>query len=272
LEAVSTTAQWTAAARALESERPDRIFEDPWARTVAADTGFPLLERYAGAGTAPFVVVRTKFIDEAIADGVGTRGLRQVAMIAAGMDSRAARLPWPSGTVLYELDRPGLLDTKRELLPSGRFIPRCERRTVPVDLGADWLPAAEAAGLDPTLPTLWIAEGLFFFLPESVVVKVLTTLREASAPGSLLIGDFVSASALTNPMAQGFLKMLADDGSAWLFGTDEPEAFLEKTGWHARTMKQPGEEGANFGRWTFAVPPREMVSAPRSFLFIAEVA
>ncbi len=271
MEAVSTTAQWTAAARALESERPDHIFDDPWARTVAADTGFPLLERYAGAGTGPFVVVRTKFMDEAIGEAVTVRGLRQVAMIAAGMDTRAARLSWPDGTVLYELDRPALLDAKRELLAQHGFVPRCERRTVGVDLATDWLQAAEAAGLDTDRPTLWVAEGLFFFLPEPVVVNLLTTLRKASTPGSLLIGDFVSASALTNPLAQGFLKMLAEDGSAWQFGTDEPEAFLEKTGWRAVTVKQPGEEGANFDRWPYPVPPREMLAAPRSFLFCAEV-
>jgi methyltransferase (TIGR00027 family) len=272
VEAVSTTAQWTAAARALESERSDRVFHDPWARMVAADRGFELLDRYAGAGTAAFIVVRTRFIDDAIAETIADSDIRQVALIAAGMDTRAARLPWPDGVVLYELDRPGLLAAKETLLPRDSFVPGCDRRTVAVDLAADWLRAAQDAGLDPTQPTLWIAEGLLFFLPEPAVRRLLGTLRAASAPGSVLIGDFVSASALTNPMARNFMRTLAEDGSGWQFGTDEPEEYLRETGWRPVDIKQPGEDRANFGRWPYAVPPRALTAAPRSFLFRAEAA
>src|SRR4051794_27129394 len=108
MEAVSYTAQWTAAARALETERTDRLFEDPFARRLAGEVGFTLLDRYAGAGTVPFLAVRTKYLDGvAVQTAQRTSGC-QVVLVAAGMDARAWRLDWPKGTVLYELDRPAL--------------------------------------------------------------------------------------------------------------------------------------------------------------------
>lgn len=273
MEPVSRTAQWTAAARALESEREDRIFDDPLARAVAGDTGFTLLERYRGSAVAPFVLVRTRYMDEAITRTVEDRGIRQVVSVAAGMDMRAVRLPWPDGVTLYELDRPALLDTKAALLAEHGVSTEAGpvRTAVPVDLAGEWQDDLRAAGFDPRQRTLWVAEGLFFFLPEEVVRGLLGTLRDLSAPGSVLIGDMTSRSTLTNPLAKGFMKILAEDGNPWLFGTDEPEEFLPACGWVVQDLKQPGEEGADFGRWPHPVPPRSLSGAPRSFLFTAEV-
>lgn len=272
MEAVSRTAQWTAAARAIESEREDRLFHDRWARTVAGETGFALLDRYQGAGIVPFVTVRTKYMDEAVLHTVRTRGIRQVAFMAAGMDTRPERLDWPEGTTVFELDHPALLEAKAELLAPEDYRPRCDRRTVPVDLTADWRSAASEAGLDSTKPTLWVAEGLFFFLEESAVRGLLAAMLESSAAASMLVGDFVGAANLTNPLAGAFLGALKDDGNPWLFGTDEPEAFLRENGWTPLEVRQPGEDGAGFGRWQYPVPPRDRANVPRSFLFTAEVA
>lgn len=270
MEAVAYTAQWTAAARALESERPDAIFTDPWARALAGEKGFALLDRYAGAGTIPFIAVRTRFMDNAIFATVKERDLRQVVLVAAGMDTRAGRLSWPDDTVLYELDHPELLAAKSQILPPEAYVPLCQRRIVPVDLTVDWVPAARAAGLEFGRPTLWVAEGLFFFLPADAVRGLLTVIRDLSGPGSVLIGDFVGAAALSNPLARAFLQVLAEDGNPWQFGTDDPEVFLRDVGWHVLDLKQPGQEGAEFGRWPYPVPPPVMTSAPRSFLFTAE--
>lgn len=162
MEAVSHTAQWTAAARALESDREDSLFSDRFARELAGDVGFELLERYAGAGTVPFLAIRTRFLDEAITTAISERGIRQVVFVAAGMDTRYLRLTWPEGTTLFELDRPALFEAKAELLPADPAS-GCHRRTVGVDLAGDWEESARAAGLDPRLPTLWMAEGLFFY-------------------------------------------------------------------------------------------------------------
>ncbi|MGI5471835.1 SAM-dependent methyltransferase [Streptomyces sp. CA-132043] len=271
MEAVSRTAQWTAAARALETEREDRLFADPYARTVADDIGFELLERYAGAGTVPFLAIRTTYLDRAISRAVTDKGIQQVVFLAAGMDTRFYRLEWPAGVTVYELDRPALLDAKAAMLagepaPAGR-----ERRTVAVDLTQDWTGPLKEAGWRSELPTLWVVEGLLFFLPEAAVRTLITTLAGQSAPGSVLLGDVISRAALQNPLSRPFLRALEEDGNPWLFGTEEPERLLAECGWAAREVKQPGEDGADFGRWPYSVTPREVPRVPRSFLFTCDL-
>lgn len=272
MEAVSCTAQWTAAARAVENDRDDRLFADPYARTLAGDTGFRLLKRYAGAGTMPFLAIRTKYLDEAALRTITKEPARQVVFVAAGMDARAWRLSWPDGTVVYELDRPALLAAKRRLLAEHAREPGCVRRPVGVDLARDWAGSLIEAGFDPAEPTLWVMEGLLFFLPEDAVRGLLSTLHRLSGPGSVLAGDMASRASLTNPLARRFLSTLREDGAPWQFGSDEPEEFLRSCGWRVRELRQPGEDGASFGRWPYPVAPRAMRNVPRSFLFTAEPA
>ncbi|MER5640238.1 SAM-dependent methyltransferase [Kitasatospora sp. NPDC002227] len=271
MEAVSRTAQWTAAARALESERESPLFVDPYARTVAAGIGFELLERYAGAGTVEFLAVRTTYLDRAIAEAVTGQGLRQVVFVAAGMDTRPFRLTWPEGVSVFELDRPALLAAKAELLEGAELPAGVTRTPVAVDLAGEWIGSLVEAGWQAEVPTLWVVEGLFFFLPEDAVRRLLATVCERTARGSVLLGDVASRASLQNPLARPFLNALKEDDSAWLFGTDEPEQFLAECGWDVREVKQPGEEGAEFGRWPFQVVPREVPRVPRSFLFTLDV-
>ncbi|MFD6880520.1 MULTISPECIES: class I SAM-dependent methyltransferase [unclassified Streptomyces] len=271
MEAVSRTAQWTAAARALETDREDRLFADPYARTVADTIGFELLERYAGAGTVPFLAIRTTYLDRAIVRAVEEHGIRQVVFLAAGMDTRFYRLPWPDGVTVYELDRPALLDAKADMLagepdPAGRT-----RVTVPVDLTQDWTGPLAEAGWHAGEPVLWIVEGLLFFLPEDAVRNLISTLAGHSAPGSVLLGDVISKSALNNPLSRPFLNSLKEDGNPWLFGTETPEQLLAECGWAVREVRQPGEPGADFGRWPYPVPARAVPRVPRSFLFTCDL-
>ncbi|KJK55557.1 class I SAM-dependent methyltransferase [Saccharothrix sp. ST-888] len=273
MEAVSRTAQWTAAARALESERADALFVDPYARTVAADTGFKLLDRYAGAGTVEFLAIRTTYLDRAIRRAVGEQGIRQVVFLATGMDTRPYRLPWPEGVTVFELDRPALLEAKAQLLeeadaelPAG-----VTRHPIAVDLAGEWSDSLRAAGWQERTPTLWVVEGLLFFLPEDAVRRLLTTVASLSAPGTVLLGDFASRVSLINPMARPFLSALKEDGNPWLFGTDHPETFLTECGWQPREVRQPGDEGAAFDRWPYASVAREVPGVPRSFLFTADL-
>ncbi|MFC9393001.1 class I SAM-dependent methyltransferase [Streptomyces sp. NPDC057027] len=270
MEAVSRTAQWTAAARALETEREDRLFADPYARTVADETGFELLARYDGGGIVPFLAIRTTYLDRAIVKAVEERGIRQVVFLAAGMDTRFFRLPWPDGVTVYELDRPALLEAKAEMLkdeplPAGRT-----RVPIPVDLTQDWTGPLKEAGWKSEEPVLWVVEGLLFFLPEQAVRTLISLLASHAAPGSVLLGDVISKSALENPLARTFMSALKEDGNPWLFGTEEPEALLADCGWAVREVRQPGEDGASFGRWPYPVPARSVPRVPRSFLFTCD--
>ncbi|MFD0772488.1 SAM-dependent methyltransferase [Streptomonospora algeriensis] len=267
MDEISYTAQWTAAARALESERPSgRLFRDDYARSLAAPRGFELLERYKGAGVAEFIAVRTRYMDDSVARALAGGDISQVAIVASGMDTRPYRLDWPEGTVVYELDHVALLDEKYRRLSDLGSKPSVQTVPVPADLAEDWRTPLAEAGFDAEQPTLWVAEGLLFFLEHHQAAQLLSDLAAASAPGSWLATDMTSAALLKHPMTQSFLTSLAADGTPWRFGTDDPAAFLLDCGWTLSDLKQPGEPGAGEQRWPYPPPPADAPGAPRNWL------
>lgn len=271
MHAVSYTAQWMAAARALESEREDALCIDPLARELAAPKGFELIDRYEGGGLLPFISIRTKFLDDTISTTLAEGDIRQVVLIAAGMDTRAFRLDWPEDVEVYEVDHGPLIEEKRRRLDLLKAQPRVDRREVSADLTGTWLPDLEKAGFDPTRPTLWIAEALTFFLTEEQAAGLLRLLASASAPGSRLGFDVLGRALLRSPFSKPFLTQLAEDGTPWIFGTDEPEDFVKGTGWKVTDLKEPGQPGVGEGRWPYEVQPRNRRGANRLWLIQAEV-
>jgi methyltransferase (TIGR00027 family) len=267
MDPVSDTARWTAALRAAETERDGAIIHDPLARALAGARGFELLARYDNFGVKEFLAVRTRYLDEVIRREVPR--VRQVVLLAAGLDTRSMRLAWPDGVSLYELDRPALLAWKDSQLVAAGAQPGCARIAVGTDLAGDWQDDLRAAGWRADAPTLWLVEGLLVYLDEEVARGLLRKVVAASAPGSLLAGDLVSYQTLISPFTAENQRRLREDGAPWRFGTDQPEAWLAETGWRLAEMKLPGEDGAAFGRWPFPPVPRDMPHIPRSFLFVA---
>ncbi|WP_328324316.1 class I SAM-dependent methyltransferase [Streptomyces sp. NBC_00455] len=266
---VSHTAQWTAAARALESERTDALFQDPHARPLAGRHGFDLLEQHPAGGLVDFVAIRTHYLDRAIEAACRDGEVRQVALVACGLDTRAFRLPWPRDAVVYELDHGDLLDAKQERLDELSAEPAVRRVPVAVDLAQDWEPALLDAGFDPRAPVLWVPEALLFFLERPEVERLLRRFRAVSAPGSVLAVDILGEWALRNPAAQGFFREMRESGTAWRFGTDDPEGLLEDSGWKPVEVLQPGEPGGGEQRWPYQVQPRAKPYVPRNFLVTA---
>ena len=130
-----------------------------------------------------FQGARTKYFDAYFADAVAA-GVRQIVVLAAGLDSRAYRLPWPDGTVVFELDQPKVLDFKRDVLAEHGDSPRADRREVAVDLRDDWPQALAESGFDPSVPTAWIAEGLLIYLPATAQEQLFGGIDALSSPGS----------------------------------------------------------------------------------------
>jgi methyltransferase (TIGR00027 family) len=108
--------------------------------------------------------------------------VRQIVLLAAGLDSRAYRLEWPAETVVFELDQPQVLEFKREALAD--FRPKVQRREVAVDLRNDWTQALRHSGFDPALPSAWIAEGLLIYLPAEAQGELFAGIDLLAAPGS----------------------------------------------------------------------------------------
>jgi methyltransferase (TIGR00027 family) len=129
-----------------------------------------------------FQAARTKFFDTffyAAADA----GVRQMVIPAAGLDSRAYRLAWPNGTVIFELDQPQVLAFKRDVLARGDEAPTADRREIAVDL-RDWPHALLQSGFDPSAPSAWLAEGLLVYLPAAAQQHLFAGIDALAAVGS----------------------------------------------------------------------------------------
>ncbi|WP_297496667.1 SAM-dependent methyltransferase [Pseudonocardia sp.] len=198
---VGLTALAVAAARAVEAGRPDALVHDRWAAEFvrAARSVDPSVDFPAGADDVgddaelwlpmtDYMAVRSRVFDDALLDGV--RAARQVVVLAAGLDARALRLPWPSGTTVFEVDQPRVLAFKQEVIDS-RGDTSGDRRTVPVDLRDDWSSALLDRGFDPAAPTAWLAEGLLPYLPAEAEKALFETIDRLSAPGSTLAVEAV---------------------------------------------------------------------------------
>jgi methyltransferase (TIGR00027 family) len=275
--AISLTSRMTAAARARESRRADRLFEDPLAEAMAGQEGVALMDRIEAAARAlgsdlpaenPYIAIRTRFIDEFIASELARPELRQVVLVAAGLDCRAFRLAWPPDLHLFEIDLPEVILAKQEILDRLGAAPACSRRTVAVDLATPWKREIDQAGFDCRAPVLWVIEGLLPYLEHGVAHAVLANCSSLSAPRSRLFADAVSQSFLESPWTQPYLKALEREHAPWKFGTSEPEALLAGHGWHA-TVRRPGDEGASYGRWPYPHQPRSTAGLPESYLITA---
>jgi methyltransferase (TIGR00027 family) len=196
---VSLTALAAAAGRAVESTRPDRLIDDPFAAAfvAAAHAPVPLPVRWPDEHTVPadqellllygsvYLGVRSRFFDEYL-DDARAAGIEQVVVLAAGLDTRAFRLDGLAGARLFELDHPAVLEFKDAVLRDAGATARCTRTAVPADLRADWATAVRDAGFDPTVPTAWLAEGLLQYLPPDAEHALFERIDELSAPGSRL--------------------------------------------------------------------------------------
>jgi methyltransferase (TIGR00027 family) len=192
---VGATATMAAAARAIATRADRRLIDDPFAEPLVRAVGVDLLTRLAAGEVPPgdlvepvfidVAKVRTKFYDEFFLDATGA-GITQVVILASGLDSRAYRLPWPAGTVVYELDQPQVIAFKTRTLAELGAAPTADRRAVAVDLRDDWPAALRAAGFDPARPAAWSAEGLLGYLPPEGQDRLLDTITALSAPGSRL--------------------------------------------------------------------------------------
>ncbi|MGE2733601.1 SAM-dependent methyltransferase [Mycolicibacterium vaccae] len=184
-ESVGRAALGVAMARAHEHDSQCPLFTDPYAHLFldAASELTPDLSEVQRDSATAYAATRTKWFDEYFL-AAGAAGLSQVGMIAAGLDTRAWRLPWLSDTVIYEVDRPKLLQFKATTLGSADANPAAAYVPVPVDLHDDWPRALTEAGFDPSEPTAWSVEGLLPCLAKSAQTRLLERILLYSARGS----------------------------------------------------------------------------------------
>jgi methyltransferase (TIGR00027 family) len=272
MTAVGLTSRWIAASRAMETESAEPLFSDAFARDLAGEPGFAMMATMRQAmaaahfsGPDPYLSIRTKFLDDAVLAAVRESSLRQVVILAAGMDARAFRLDWPAGLTLFEVDREEVFQHKEPVLERLGARAHCDRRIVRADISGPWTAALAAAGFDAARPAAILVEGLLFYLDKATATAVLDALGMLAGEGSWIGMDLINREVLTTPYLTGYLNKLRELGCPWMFGLNDPEKVLAEYGWHA-TVVTPGEPAANYGRWVYPVIPRAMPGVPRTFL------
>lgn len=239
---VSRTAIGVAFLRAMETNRPDALFSDPHAEAFVTAAMSSIAEDPAvAAGQLEkalklfglHIVLRTRFYDDYLLAATAA-GCRQVVLLAAGLDTRAVRLPWPDGTAVYELDLPELLDYKEKVLADRGAKPACRRTVLPVDLREDWTSPLVGAGLDPRRPTAWLIEGLLDYLSAEHAAGLLTAVGGISAAGSRLACEHRDDTVLEDRARAE--QDLAEVTALWLGGLGRRlPAWLEQHGWRTET-------------------------------------
>jgi methyltransferase (TIGR00027 family) len=235
---VSRTALGVARLRALESQRPDRLFDDPYASAF-----LPTLPPGApspGARTAASVfrlhiVIRTRFYDDYLLAACAA-SCRQVVLLAAGLDTRAFRLSWPPNVRLFELDLPELLDYKEKVLKSQSAVPRGARSVVDADLREDWPAKLAAAGFQPDVPTAWLIEGLLVYLTPEDAAQVLTSVTALSASGSQVACEHRAADGHEPGRRAAASPELARLTAMWKGGIASRD-WLRERGWKVETYE-----------------------------------
>ena len=201
---VGATATAVAARRAMASKGPNPLLDDPYAEPLVNAVGVDAFIRMMNGEIelddddpafnpqrlAEGMAVRTRFFDNFFADAVAA-GVRQAIILAAGLDTRAYRLTWPQGTVVYEVDQPQVIEFKTRTLADLGAAPAADRRAVAVDLRDDWPAALRDNGFDSEKPTAWIAEGLLGYLPPDAQDRLFDSITALSAPGSRIGTGYV---------------------------------------------------------------------------------
>lgn len=298
-ESVGSTALGVAAARAAETESEDPLIKDPFARVFVEAAGEGVWSLVADPTLSAeltdldpdlrarmevmvdFMAVRTAFFDEFFLTAAKS-GVRQMVILAAGLDARAWRLPWPDGTTVYELDQARVLEFKSTTLQQQDARPTSKQVSVPVDLRQDWPTALQRAGFDPSQPSAWSAEGLVRYLPAWAQDLLFERVHAQSPAGSWLAVNAPAKTAIDPDLlaSQREQTQRLRAVASRLFETEMPDVddlwypeertdlleWLIEHGWDgsATTLS---EMLARYGRSVpdeHVLPPTVFISAQRS--------
>lgn len=276
-ESVGATALGVASARAAETRGDNPLISDPFAQVfldaagdgvwnwhsapqlppelVEAEPELPLqMEAMVG-----YMASRTAFFDQFFTDATGA-GIQQAVILAAGLDARSWRLPWPAGTTVYELDQTRVLDFKASTLAAHGAEPACNRIAVAVDLRHDWPAALREAGFDPSAPSVWSAEGLMPYLPAAAQDLLFERIHALAAPGSRVAVEALGPNFL-DPENRAKRRARMDRVRALLAEVD-PDREVPRTDelWYFEEREDVGTWFARHG-WTVTVTPTDQLMA-----------
>ena len=242
---ISDTALWVAMYRAWETERPDAVFRDPYARRLAGKRGEEIMSTIKWANKHAWsYTARTYNIDSLVTQEID-RGADMVIDLAAGLDTRPYRMNLPASLQWIEMDLPEMLTYKDQMLKGEKPVCRLER--IPLDLAN---PASRRGVFEElgraAKHALIISEGLIVYL----------TADEVCALASDLAAQPSFKRWATDLVSPGLLKMLQKQvgtplskaGAPLKFAAEEGPAFFEKCGWKAIEVRSMLQSAAKLKR------------------------
>jgi methyltransferase (TIGR00027 family) len=265
---VGFTALAVCAARALDAGLEPPLANDDFAAGFVTAAGEPNLiaavanadMTSAAAFNAQWVGVRTRFFDDFFSRA-GESGIRQTVILAAGLDSRAYRLAWPSDHTVFEVDQPQVLEFKQQVLDQRGAAPSARRVTVATDLRDDWAGELIAAGFDPAQPAAWALEGLLPYLPGAAQDALFERLHQLSAAGTQIAAELGPAPGEVQEFADNVPTIGQDTGQppvADLWYDDprvDTKGFLAQRHWKVTGVDLVDKAAREYGRPFEGLPP-----------------
>jgi methyltransferase (TIGR00027 family) len=246
IEHVSDTARWVAYYRAMETDRPDAIFRDPYARRLAGPEGKRIVDEMPrGKATAWAMITRTAVFDEIILDVVRGRNADLVLNLAAGLDARPWRLPFPAALRWVDVDLPAMLDYKASVMREAE--PTCRYEATRADL-VD-VKAREALfsqlGREASR-ALVVTEGLLIYLTDEQVAGLATELHRQASFRWWLID--LASPRLLEMLAKSWGRTLAQGNAPFRFAPPNGTEFFRQLGWRELSYRSALEEAHRLGR------------------------
>jgi methyltransferase (TIGR00027 family) len=246
IEHISDTARWVAVYRAMETARADAIFRDPFAERLAGEKGHAIVDAMPnGRRFAWPMIVRTFVFDEIILDRVRNGGVDTVLNLAAGLDARAWRMPLPATLRWIDVDLPGILDYKLEMLAGEKTV--CRYDAVRLDLadGPKRQALFSQVGSE-SRRVLVVSEGLIIYLDAEHVAALARDLH-AQPTFQWWLHDLASP-ALLKMMSKTWGRQVERGNAPFKFAPPESTKFFEPFGWREVVYRPTFEEGIRLKR------------------------
>lgn len=207
----------------------------------------------------PRIQIRTRYFDDFALRQLEMSGSQRVQLVslAAGLETRAFRLQLTKSVFVFEVDVKEVLERKEHILDCMKPLPVVQagsRRTVIADLSKKgWVKELKSAGFDPRVRTIWLVEGLLYYLSEERVRELLSEIWERSPKGSAVCFSAVIklVAKKTERKTGNSIENLA---SLFQSAMPHPKELMNSIGWQVLAIDHLGGENANYGRWDESLP------------------
>ncbi|MHA2359293.1 MAG: class I SAM-dependent methyltransferase [Candidatus Thorarchaeota archaeon] len=244
-DAIPFTARLIAHYRDEETKRDVPLISDPFAERLAGDLTFYFEEHKRTGGTGDYAIVRTFYLDDKIlTPWCDTHKVSQIVSLGAGLDARAYRFTplKPEKHTIFEIDFEIVNNYKEQILQNET--PLCKLVRIASDLTKpEWISDLLEGGFSKKIPTLWILEGLTYYLEQDAVISILQTASKNSVTGSQMFAD-VCVPGLTEARFGPFMMHFK-----WGLNKEEVPAFFEKSGWKvSSSFADDHDQGRDVGQ------------------------